>query len=844
MDPRRDELPALCEEKGLLPEPSSRAEKAQLPDVNSTLTAVNAALKHSELRYRSLIEATAAIVWNTPASGEFETEQPGWAEFTGQTFDELKGWGWLNAIHPDDRPHTARVWSAAVTNRTIYQVEHRIRRRDGEYRHMMVRAVPILADDGAISEWIGVHTDVSAQMRAKEAAEAATRAKGEFLANMSHEIRTPMNGILGMTELALDTELTSQQRDYLTLVKSSADALLTIINDILDFSKIEAGKVELERLHFGLRDSLGETLKILAQRAHRKGLELACFISNDVPDELAGDPGRLRQIIVNLVGNAIKFTEKGEVLVSVEMMNDERGTMDQNDDASVHHSSFIVLHFTVHDTGIGVPADKRERIFKEFEQADTSTTREYGGTGLGLAIAARLAQMMGGRIWVESEVGEGSTFHFTANFAVEGIPGGRHPVNLVEIHGLPVLIVDDNATNRRILTEMLRNWHMQPTAVDNGAAALEALERAHHEGRPFRLVLLDGHMPGMDGFALAERIRLNPDLGSAPIMMLTSGGHADDIARCRTLGISDYLLKPVSQSDLLDRMMNRVGMTIGEPSAPIRPAEVAARGRARPLRLLLVEDNAVNQKLAVCLLEKRGHHVVVASNGKEALRLLGASAGNPESARPGDAFDAVLMDVQMPVMGGFEATAAIRAWEKQTGERVPVIAMTAHAMKGDRERCAHAGMDGYISKPVRADELYSVLEQLVVPRQEPHSEPVNVGPGDAAPNWAVALKAVAGDSALLREVVGIVLEEVPRWLGELGGHIADRRTKDIRRLAHTIKGAVGQLAAARAGASAERLEFLAANGDLSGADEAFSQLQQTWTELEPLLVQFLASAQT
>jgi PAS domain S-box-containing protein len=818
MDPR-DELPA--------------------PYVNSTLPSVNAALKRSELRYRSLIEATAAIVWNTPASGEFETEQPGWAEFTGQTFDELRGWGWLNAIHPDDRPHTARVWSAAVANRTIYQVEHRIRRRDGEYRHMMVRAVPILADDGTISEWIGVHTDVSAQMRAKESAEAATRAKGEFLANMSHEIRTPMNGILGMTELALDTELTSQQRDYLTLVKSSAEALLTIINDILDFSKIEAGKVELERLHFGLRDSLGETLKILAQRAHRKGLELACFISNDVPDELAGDPGRLRQIIVNLVGNAIKFTDEGEIVVFVETMPEEAGA--PADAARAEQS--IVLHIAVRDTGIGVPADKRERIFQEFEQADTSTTREYGGTGLGLAIAARLAQMMGGRIWVESEIGEGSTFHFTASFVVEAPPGGRPPVNLADLQGLTVLIVDDNATNRRILTEMLRHWRLQPTAVDNGAAALEVLERAHQEGRPFHLVLLDGHMPGMDGFALAERIRLNPDLGSAPIMMLTSGGHADDIARCRTLGISDYLLKPVTQSDLLDRIMTRVGTTTGEQSAQIKLVEALAPGRAsRPLRVLLVEDNAVNQMLAVRLLEKLGHHVVVASNGQEALRLLGASAGNAESARPGNTFDAVLMDVQMPVMGGFEATAAIRAWEKQTGERVPVIAMTAHAMKGDRERCAHAGMDGYISKPVRSDELYNVLEHLVGPQGESHSEPVKMD--SSAPDWSVALKGLAGDRALLRDVVGIVLEEAPCWLRELEGHISGRRTEDIRRLAHTIKGAVGQLAAARAGASAARLESLAANGDLSDADEAFSQLQQTWTELEPLLVQFLASAQT
>lgn len=814
-----------------------------LPETTPSRASVDAALHRSELRYRSLVEATAAIVWNTPASGEFETEQPGWAEFTGQTFDELKGWGWLNAIHPEDRPHTARVWSAAVASRTIYQVEHRIRRRDGEYRHMVVRAVPILADDGTISEWIGVHTDVSAQMRAKEAAEAATRAKSDFLANMSHEIRTPMNGILGMTELALDTELTSQQRDYLTLVKSSAEALLTIINDILDFSKIEAGKVELERLHFPLRDSLGETLKILAQRAHRKGLELACFIGNEVPDELAGDPGRLRQIIVNLVGNAIKFTDAGEIVVSVETMPQDARTP-----ADTQAEQAILLHFAVRDTGIGVPADKRDRIFKEFEQADTSTTREYGGTGLGLAIAARLTEMMGGRIWVESEVGAGSTFHFTAWFAVETPPGGRPAVDVAHIDGLTVLIVDDNATNRRILTEMLHNWRMQPTAVDSGAAALEVLERAHEEGRPFDLVLLDGHMPGMDGFALAERIRQNPDLAGAPIMMLTSGGHADDIARCHALEISDYLLKPITQSDLLDRILTRVGMTMVQQSASSKPLEAAKCRAARPLKVLLVEDNPVNQMLAVRLLEKRGHQVIVASNGQEALRLLGINAardaGQPECGEPGHAFEAVLMDVQMPIMGGFEATAAIRIAEKETGLRTPVIAMTAHAMKGDRERCAQAGMDGYIAKPVRADQLYDVLEHLAVPRKEAHSEPANSGSNENAPDWAAALKHLGGDGALLREIVGIVLQEVPCWLRDLERQIACRQCPDIRRLAHTIKGALGQLAAARARAAAEQLEALAAHGNLSSADDAYSQLQQSWTKLEPLLVQFLASAPT
>lgn len=840
---QRGKRPALDGEKRLLSQPSSSPPNPQLSEATPTLASVHAALDLSELRYRSLIEATAAIVWNTPASGEFETEQPGWAGFTGQTFEELKGWGWLNAVHPDDRPHTARVWSAAVASRTIYQVEHRIRRRDGEYRHMIVRAVPILAEDGAIIEWIGVHTDVSAQMRAKEAAEAATRAKSDFLANMSHEIRTPMNGILGMTELALDTELTGQQRDYLTIVKSSAEALLTIINDILDFSKIEAGKVELEGLHFALRDGLGETLKMFAQRAHRKGLELACAIGHDVPDDLIGDPGRLRQIIVNLVGNAIKFTDAGEIVVSVDSM-----PQDAHEPADSHGAADeVLLHFAVRDSGVGVPADKRDRIFKEFEQADTSTTREYGGTGLGLAIAARLAELMGGHIWVESEVGVGSTFHFTARFGVAACPAGKPTVNVADIQGRSVLIVDDNATCRRLLTEMLRHWHMQATAVDSGAAALETLEHVRKEGRSFELILLDGHMPGMDGFALAERIRQNADLAGTPLLMLTAGGHADDIARCRALGISEYLLKPITQSDLLARLTACLGRGPGQHPV-CRQSPSANDGAVRPLNVLLVEDNAVNQTLAVRLLEKRGHQVVVANNGQEALRRLGVDvspAGGPRGGgEPGHSYDAVLMDVQMPVMGGFEATAALRTWEKQTGGRTLVIAMTAHAMKGDRDRCVQAGLDGYIAKPVRADELYRVLESLAGPQPSAHRPPASAGADDGALDWAEALQAVGGDGALLREIVGIILQEVPGWLRELEGHLSSRRGQDVRRLAHTIKGAVGQLAASRARMAAERLEMLPIGGDPSGGDDAFSRLQESWAELQPLLVRFLASAST
>jgi PAS domain S-box-containing protein len=648
------------------------------------------ALRESEKRYRLLFERNLAGVFRTRLDGRLLECNEAAAHILGYTSAQEA----LVLSATDFNPsaaHRAAFVARLKAEKRLTNFELELQRKDGS----LVWAIAnISLDPSGLIE--GTLIDITERKRAeqemtraKEAAEAANRAKSDFLANMSHEIRTPMNAIMGMTDLVLDTELSPGQREDLNTVKASANSLLRVINDILDFSKIEARKLDLERIEFNLRACVEATSKSMNLRATEKNLELICHCAPEVPAMVLGDPGRLRQIVVNLVGNAIKFTKQGEVVVRVEKLS---GTADE-----------VTLHFSIRDTGIGIPPEKQKTIFQAFAQADTSSTRQFGGTGLGLTIASQLVGMMGGRIWVDSEVGRGSTFHFTVRMKTSH-PLSEQPAraSTALLQELPVLVVDDNATNRRILAETLSGWGINPTLSAGASDALIRLKQARESGKPYPLVIADAQMPDMDGFTLIESIKQDPQLARATIMMLTSAGQRGDAARCREIGVSAYLTKPIGESELLDAVLQVLGRE-GNTGQPQLITRHSLREGRRSLRMLVVEDNPVNQLLALRLLQKQGHSTVAAGNGREALAALAK-----------ETFDLVLMDVQMPDMDGFEATRAIREREQKTGEHVPIIAMTAHAMQGDKERCLKAGMDAYVSKPVHVSELLTAIEKVMI----------------------------------------------------------------------------------------------------------------------------------
>jgi PAS domain S-box-containing protein len=744
------------------------------------------ALRLSEERFRSLYEDAPVAYHEIDRKGVLQRVNRAEAALLGYEAARMLGQPAWAFVVPEDREAARDAIRRKLAGEvTLEPTRRQYLRKDGTRLTLEIHENLIRDARGLVVGLRSTLFDMSEReraeqesQRARQAAEAANRAKSEFVANMSHEIRTPLNGIIGMTELLLGTELEGEPREYLEMVRTSADSLLGIINEILDFSKIEAGKLRLDTVEFRLRETLAEMLGALAFRAHQKGLELAYWVSPETPDHLRGDPVRLRQVILNLVANAIKFTAHGEVVVRVEPQD---RTQDQ-----------VTLHLVVIDTGIGIAPESQQKIFEAFTQADASTTRKYGGTGLGLAISSRLIGLMGGTIWVESEPGRGSRFHCNARFE---LAAGTETRPLLQLEPAPALVVEDNATNRAMLEDTLRSWNVQPVSVRSGQAALAALREAQ---APFRLLLIDADLPDVDGFAFAERLQQEPACQGAAVVLLTLPGRTADTQHRRSRARCHWVAKPIKASALAEAVRNALAEIPGQ--RVLHTAGDAPAPSTRPLRILVAEDNTINQLLAQRLLEKRGHLVTLAANGREAVL-----------AWENDTFDLILMDVQMPEMGGFEATSRIRHKEKVTGGHIPIIAMTAHALAGDRDRCLAAGMDSYIPKPISAKDLYEKVE-AAAPREALRPEEL--------------LSRVNGNQELMRDLVGVFRAELPRLLSRLEQAIAHHDAKGVAFASHTLKSSLGQLAAKQAAQTALRLELMGREGQLAGAASAYAQLNE------------------
>ena len=790
------------------------------------------ALGVSEERTRLLLDSTAEAIVGINRKGNCTFCNPATLRLLGYPdVAALQGKSMHDLMHhtyPDGRPYPREECAIAITlgrGEGIHSDQDIFWKSDGTSFPVEYWAYPIRKNGESVGAVI-TFLDITARKRgqaalleAKEAAEAGSRAKSEFLANMSHEIRTPMNGIIGMTELALDTPLTAEQRDYLSLVKSSADSLLHIINDILDFSKIEAGKLELEEIDFRIRELFRDTLKTLAQRSEAKNLELCARVSPKVPTILIGDPTRLRQLILNLVGNAIKFTEQGSIVVDARL--------------ELRQSDIVRLHVSVADTGMGIPLDKQQVIFESFAQVDGSTTRRFGGTGLGLTISRQLVELMGGRLWVESAVGKGSTFHFTCNFR-ESLE--QHPNEEAEVTrsllGMNVLVVDNNQINREILSEMIANWGMHAVPAGSGAEALLLLENAHAAGQSFPVVILDALMPRISGFDVLERIQSQPQLASSVIMLLSANRLLADTARCRDLGVQRCLTKPVGQSELLDAILMTLGQRASIQQGPPVLTQAPEKKAARVLNILLSEDNPVNQRLAIRLLEKAGHRVTLAGTGREALAAW-------EMADP-PGFDVLLMDIQMPDMDGMEATAAIREREKKLDRHVPILAMTAHAMRGDKEKCFAAGMDGYVSKPINPAELFAEIDRCVSAPERGNTVPeMPQVDTEGQIDRASLLERVEGDQELLAEMIHLFLDDVSKLMAAMRDALQRGDMKVLERSAHSLKGAAANLSAPAASAAALQLEQDARNNEAESAKGSLLEVERTIRRLLPALAELI-----
>jgi two-component system sensor histidine kinase/response regulator len=795
---------------------------------------IEKALGEAEAKYRDIFENAVEGIFQSTYDGLRLNCNPAMVRIYGyDSIEEFKAAVVARRIYvdPGRRAEFVKLMEASEV---ITGFEAQVYRKDGTIIWTSEKARKVRDENGKFLYYEGFVEDITERKhnaeelrQAKEAAEAASLAKGQFLANVSHEIRTPMNGIIGMTELALNSDLTPEQREYLEVVRSSAGSLLALINDVLDFSKIEAGKLMLNPTEFRLRAALDHMFSTLGVRAQKKRLELVANILPNVPDVLIGDPDRLQQIILNLVDNAIKFTEKGDVVVHVQ--------------AEMEPPDLARLHFTVTDTGIGVPKEKQKLIFEAFSQADSSMTRRYGGTGLGLSITAELAGLMGGEIWVESEPAKGSAFHVILPFRLAEDLSAHQALKqpAPELRDRRVLIVDDNYANRRILQAMLINWHMKPHLTENGQAAVLALQLADEEGRPFSLVLLDAMMPAMDGFEVAACIRSHTNLAQTPIIMLSSADVRQCSARCREIGIRMHLMKPIKQRDLHDAISQTL-MQAGENPQPPQSLEhvgVATKFIPRPkeeaavpcqLRILLAEDNPTNQLLVGSLLQKRGHVVVTARTGKEAV-----------AACLNDHFDLIVMDVQMPEMNGFEATTAIREMERSDGTRVPILALTAHTLDGFRERCLTAGMDDYISKPIRAQEFLAAVSRLMP--CETAKTPDQVRSASATPlvDTQELMARFDGDMQLLHEACDIFRRSFPQHVSQLRQAVARGDAESVARTAHTLKGSVGNFGGAAALAAAQALESLGLECNLTPALDAVAKLEYEIERLMPALQEIL-----